>query len=191
LELENPLQERVGVGQVVDTKIAELLLLVTGHETSWREESMPKEIQGSGQALIGSAFLWCCKEIWLLAACRTEWKRYAIRRIVEYVHCYSGRWRILGDIQCIECKRAITYEPAHFEASTKGFVELVHRGERISEEEIVINFGQEDSNTAHFEASTKGFVELVHRGERISEEEIVINFGQEDSNTAWIIAKDK
>jgi hypothetical protein len=61
----------------------------------------------------------------------------------------------MGDIQCIECKRAITYEPAHFEASTKGFVELVQRGDRISEEEIVINFGQEDSNTAWIIAKDK------------------------------------
>jgi hypothetical protein len=63
VKLDNLLQERVGVGQVVDTKIAKLLLEVTGRETSWREDSIPKEIQGSGQALIGSALLWRFNEI--------------------------------------------------------------------------------------------------------------------------------
>jgi hypothetical protein len=63
LELEYFSQKRVGVCRVVDTKIAKLLLEVTGHETSWRENYMPKEIQGASLALIGSAFLWCCRKV--------------------------------------------------------------------------------------------------------------------------------
>jgi hypothetical protein len=49
LDLEIFFLERVGVGQVVDAKIAKLLLEATGHETSWREDAMPKEIQGAGR----------------------------------------------------------------------------------------------------------------------------------------------
>jgi hypothetical protein len=43
-------------GQVVDSKVAKMLLEVNGHEIGRREDSISKEIQPSCQPLISSAF---------------------------------------------------------------------------------------------------------------------------------------
>jgi hypothetical protein len=141
LELEELLQERIGVGQVVDPKVAKMLLEVTGNETGRGEASMSKTIQRACQALISSAFLRGCGEFWLLAARRTELKGCALGRVVDHVHRNGGRWGILGYIQGIECKRAIADEPSDLEASTKGLIKVGHRGDGTGEEEVVNNFG--------------------------------------------------